>query len=172
VYNSYFGFSESPFENNLDQRFLFLCEDHREVLAALMYFVLERKGLAMVCGDVGTGKTMLINSFLTRLPSSIRPIVIANPLVSYLDLLHFIAGSLGIHEKKENALELLDQIKQGLLEARRRGIDYVLIVDEAHLFADANLEQVRLLSNIEIPESKLLQILLVGQNELSHAWMD
>ncbi len=66
MYNSHFGFSESPFENNLDQRFLFLCEDHREVLAALMYFVLERKGLALVCGDVGTGKTMLINSFLTR----------------------------------------------------------------------------------------------------------
>ncbi len=89
-------------------------------------------------------------------------------MISYAELLHFIAGSLGIHDKKENTLELLDQIKQVLLAARRRGIDYVLIVDEAHLFPDANLEQVRLLSNIEIPESKLLQILLVGQNELSH----
>ncbi len=168
MYNSYFGFSESPFENNLDQRFLFLCEDHQEVLAALLYFVKERKGLALVCGDVGTGKTMLINSFLARLPDSIQPILISNPLVSYLDLLHFIAGSLRIRDKKENALELLDQIKNALLTGREQGKDVVLIVDEAHLFPDANLEQVRLLSNIEIPAGKLLQILLVGQNELSH----
>jgi general secretion pathway protein A len=168
MYNSYFGFSESPFENNLDQRFFFMCEDHREVLAALMYFVLERKGLALVCGDVGTGKTMLINSFLARLPDSIQPILISNPLVSYLDLLHFIANSLGIRDKQENTLELLDQIKEVLIAARRQEKDVVLIVDEAHLFPDANLEQVRLLSNIEIPAGKLLQVLLVGQNELSH----
>ena len=168
MYNSYFGFSESPFENNLDQRFLFLCEDHREVLAALTYFVKERKGLALVCGDVGNGKTMLINSFLARLPNSVQPILISNPLVSYLDLLNYIAGSLGITDKKENALELLGQIKEALIAGREQGKDVVLIVDEAHLFPDANLEQVRLLSNIEIPESKLLQILLVGQNELSH----
>ncbi len=167
MYNLYFGFSKSPFEINLDQSFLYMCEDHREVLAALMYFVLERKGMALVCGDVGTGKTMLINSFLARLPNSVRPIVISNPLVSYLDLLHFIAGSIGISDKKENTLELLDQIKEVLIAARQQEIDFILIVDEAHLFPDANLEQVRLLSNIEIPEGKLLQILLVGQNELS-----
>jgi type II secretory pathway predicted ATPase ExeA len=168
MYNTYFGFSESPFEINLDQRFLFLCEDHTEVLAALLYFVKEKKGLALVCGDVGTGKTMLINSFLARLPDTVKPILISNPLVSYLDLLHFIAGALGINDKKENILELIEQIKGALLAARKEGKNFVLIVDEAHLFPDASLEQVRLLSNIEIPKGKLLQILLVGQYELSH----
>ena len=168
MYNAYFGFSESPFEINLDQRFLFLCEDHTEVLAALLYFVKENKGLALVCGDVGTGKTMLINSFLARLPDTVKPILISNPLVSYLDLLHFIAGVLGINDKKENILELIEQIKGALLAARKEGKNFVLIVDEAHLFSDASLEQVRLLSNIEIPKGKLLQILLVGQYELSH----
>ena len=63
VYNLCFGFSQSPFENNLDQRFLFLSEGYQEVLAALLYFAETRKGLAVVCGDVGTGKSMLINSF-------------------------------------------------------------------------------------------------------------
>ncbi|MCE5242532.1 MAG: hypothetical protein LLF99_05000, partial [Desulfobacteraceae bacterium] len=61
MYGSYFGFSSLPFECNLDQRFLYLSESHKEVLAALLYFIRERKGFALVCGDVGTGKTMLIN---------------------------------------------------------------------------------------------------------------
>ena len=81
MYYDYFKFLD-PFEINLDQRFLFLCEDHKEVLAALLYFVKEKEGLALVCGDVGTGKTMLINSFLARLPATVQPIIIANPLVS------------------------------------------------------------------------------------------
>ncbi|OPX20820.1 MAG: hypothetical protein BZ151_02260 [Desulfobacca sp. 4484_104] len=168
MYNDYFGFSNSPFENNLDQRFLFLSEDHQEVLAALLYFVKERKGLAIVCGDVGTGKTMLVNNFLNRLPDSVQSILISNPMASYLDLLHFIGAAIGIVDKKQNVLELLDQIKEVLIAERQQGKDYILIVDEAHLFPDASLEEVRLLSNIEVPESKLLQILLVGQYELSH----
>jgi general secretion pathway protein A len=168
MYNSYFGFSESPFEINLDQRFLFLCEDHKEVLAALLYFVKEKKGLALVCGDVGTGKTMLVNTFLARLPGTVRPILISNPLVTYLDLLKFIAAAVGINEKKANVLELIQQIKEALLAAKKAGNDYLLIVDEAHLFSNDSLEQIRLLSNIEIPEGKLLQILLAGQYELSH----
>jgi general secretion pathway protein A len=167
MYNAYFGFSESPFENNLDQRFLFLSEGHTEVLAALFYFVKERKGLALICGDVGTGKTMLIHRLLTILPSQVHPISIPNPSFSHLDLIKFIAGSLGITDKKENILELVDQMKGALLSARQQGIDYFLIIDEAQQLSNENLEQIRLLSNIEIPEGKLLQILLVGQNEVS-----
>ena len=83
MYNDYFGFSESPFENNLDQRFLFLSEDHKEVLAALLYFIKENKAFAMLCGDVGAGKTTLINCFLDRLPESHTPIIISNPSVEY-----------------------------------------------------------------------------------------
>jgi general secretion pathway protein A len=167
MYNAYFGFSESPFENNLDQRFLFLSESHTEVLAALFYLVKEKKGLALVCGDVGTGKTMLIHRLLTLLPSQVHPISIPNPSFSHSDLIKFIAGSLGITDKKENILELVDHMKGALLAARQQGIDYLLIIDEAQQLSDENLEQIRLLSNIEIPEEKLLQILLVGQNELS-----
>ena len=168
MYNSYFGFSEAPFENKLDQRFLFLGQDHGEVLAALLYFAQEKKGLGMVCGDVGTGKTMLLYSFLSKLPDSVQPIVIANPLVDYQELLVYIAKTLGVTPKDETLLGLVDQVKEALIAAQDQGKSFILIVDEAHLLADTRLEHVRLLSNMETPAGKLLQILLVGQYELSH----
>jgi type II secretory pathway predicted ATPase ExeA len=169
VYNSYFGFSQSPFENNLDQRFLFLGEDHQEVLAALMYFIETKKGFAMFCGDVGTGKTMLINSFLNRLPETIKPIIISNPYVSSLDLLFCLAKTLKTKTTGgENVLELTDKIKNALVKAKSQDKHLILIIDEAHLLSDQVLEGIRLLSNIETPDQKLLQILLVGQYELSH----
>ncbi len=168
MYNSYFGFLESPFENRLDQKFLFLSEDHSEVLAALLYFIKEEKGFALVCGDVGTGKTMLINGFLDRLPQSVQPLIISNPNVLYLDLIRYLAKTLEVEAANQSVLELTDEVKKALVEARSQGKVFVLIVDEAHLLSDASLEDIRLLSNIETRDHKLLQILLVGQYELSH----
>ncbi len=169
MYNSYFGFSQSPFENNLDQRFLFLGEDHREVLAALLYFFETKKGFAIVCGDVGTGKTMLINSLLNRLPATVKPIIISNPCVNSQDLLFYLAKTLKIKTTGlENVLELTDKVRNALLKAKHQDKHIILIIDEAHLLSDQALEEIRLLSNIESQDQKLLQILLVGQNELSH----
>ena len=168
MYNSFYKFSGSPFENNLDQRFLFLGKDHQEVLAALLYFIETKKGLAMVCGDAGTGKTMLINAFLDRLPETVKPIIIANPRVSPQDLLLYVAKALEINPTGENVLELTDEIKAALGESRRRGEPVVLIIDDAQLLSDPACEEIRLLANIESPEHKLLHILLVGQYALSH----
>ena len=169
MYNPYFGFSGSPFENTLDQRFLFLGEEHQEVLAALLYFIETQKGFALVCGDVGTGKTMLINSLLEQLPETVTPVLIANPYVSSQELLLYLAYALGIKATgAEKVLELTDAVKNALLEAKSRDRHLILIVDEAHLLSDQALEEIRLLSNIETPAQKLLQILLVGQYELSH----
>jgi general secretion pathway protein A len=189
MYNSYFGFSESPFENKLDQKFFFPSEDHREVLVALLYFIKEEKGFAAVCGDVGTGKTMLINRLLSMLPDHIQPIIITAPTVDYLDILHYLAKTLSIRDsrqgvlelidevkqalvearkkKKQSVLELIDEVKQALVEARKKKKIFVLIVDEADLLSDASLEGIRLLSNIETENNKFFSILLVGQNELS-----
>jgi general secretion pathway protein A len=168
MYNSLFGFITPPFENNLDQRFLFLGQDHEEVLAALHYFIREKKGLGMVCGDVGTGKTMLLQGFLEKLPASVHSIVISNPLVDHRELLDYIATTLGIPQGEETLLGLLDRIKETLIAANERGETILLIIDEAHLLPDDSLEHIRLLFNIETPECKLLQILLAGQYELSH----
>ena len=133
----------------------------------MFFFVQEKKGLAIVCGDVGTGKTMLLNCFLGKLPDSVQPIVIANPLIEYQELLVYIAHRLGISRKEETILCLADRVKEKLVAARNEGKSFVLIVDEAHLLSNANLEHIRLFSNFETPEDKLLQILLVGQYELS-----
>lgn len=168
MYNQYFGFTRSPFENNLDLRFFYLGEAHREVVAALLYFISEGKGFAFVCGDVGTGKTTIINYFLDELPFSVQPIVVSNPDVEYSQLLRYIARKVGVDGEGMDSLDLSDQLQAALEVAANAGQRFVLVVDEAHLLSEQSLEGVRLLSNFETREHKLLQILLVGQYELSH----
>jgi type II secretory pathway predicted ATPase ExeA/cell division septation protein DedD len=169
MYNSFFGFSESPFENNLDQRFLFLGTDHEEVLSGLLYFIETNKAFAIVCGDVGTGKSMLLDSLLEVLPENVRPVIISHPQVDSLDLLLSLADTLGIRRTAgASVLGLTEKIKKALIKANSLGKHLLLIIDEAHFLADQALDEIRLLSNIETPDQKLLQILLVGQYELSH----
>jgi general secretion pathway protein A len=83
MYDSYFGFSQSPFENSLDAEFLFLAEGHKEALASLAYFIKTRKAFALLCGDVGTGKSLLLKCFVERLPESVQPVIVANPYVTW-----------------------------------------------------------------------------------------
>ena len=166
--NSYFGFSCSPFENTLDQQFLFVSECHEEVIAALLYFIQDKKSFALVCGDVGTGKTMLIHHILTNLPESVLPILIPYPDVEYIEILRYIARALGVDPEGKGTLELTDELKAALVEANLGGKQVVLIIDEAHLLSESSLENIRLVSNIETTENKLLKTLLIGQNELSH----
>ena len=168
MYNTYFGFSCSPFENTLDQRFLFLSESHEEVIEALLYFVKEKKSFALVCGDVGTGKTMIVHHFLGKLLGFVKPILIPYPYVEYMEILRYITRVLKIDPQGKGVLDLTDEVKAALTKASLDGKQVVLIIDEAHLLSIDSLEHVRLLSNIEITEKKLLQILLIGQNELSH----
>ena len=114
MYNSYFGFTDSPFENNLDQRFIFLRSDHKEVLAALLYFIKENKGFALLCGDVGNGKTMLLNWFIERLPKSFEPIIISNPEIEFPEILLYVARKLGVSNEGKSFLELIDEVKKAL----------------------------------------------------------
>ncbi len=166
-YSSHFGFSELPFENRLDPRFLYLSEVHEEALAALLYFVREEKSFAMVCGDVGTGKSMLISSFVGLLPPRVQPISIANPDVDAEEIVGYLAEKLRVPGKAGSVLRLLDAVKLRLIEEASRGNRYVLIVDEAQLLSDRSLETIRLLSNLQTARTGLLQILLAGQHELS-----
>ena len=168
MYNPYFNFSCSPFENNLDQQFLYFSEGHEEVVASLLYFIQEKKGFALVCGDVGTGKTMIIHHLIGRLPRSVESILIPYADVEYIEILRYIARALKVNPKGKGILDLTDDIKAALSKTSLDGHQVVLIVDEAHLLSIGSLEHIRLLSNIENKENKLLQILLIGQNELSH----
>jgi type II secretory pathway predicted ATPase ExeA len=168
MYKEHFGFTASPFENNLDQRFLYLSRDHKEVLAALQYFIRENKAFAIICGDVGTGKTMLINCFLNNLPPLYHPIVITNPTVAFREILVYVAQTLGIKNTERATLDLIDEVRLALLEAQKHNESYFLIIDEAHVLDSQSLDDIRLVSNIETSDRKLLQILLVGQYELSY----
>lgn len=163
MYNSYFGFSEAPFENNLDLRFLYFTANHRVTAAALINFINWKKGFALLCGDGGTGKTLLVHYLLSRLPDSVHPIVIANPDAGCADILQSVAGALKIDDPGQCEQDLADHVKSAWTAAGRLEERFVLIVDDAHLSSDKSLEQIRLLSNIETPEHKLFQILYVGQ---------
>ncbi|HYA39794.1 MAG TPA: AAA family ATPase [Syntrophobacteraceae bacterium] len=164
--NRHFGFSCSPFENTLDQRFLFLSKCHEEVIEALLYFIDRKKSFAMVCGDVGMGKTMIVHHLLAKLPECVLPILVPYPDVEYLELLRYIARVLQKSTEGKGVLELTADVKGALTEADLDGKQVVLIIDEAHLLSINSLENIRLLSNIETTEKNLLQILLIGQNEL------
>ena len=168
MYNPYFHFSCSPFENNLNQQFLYFSEGHDEIIASLLYFIQQKKSFALVSGDVGTGKTMLIHHLLGRLPGSVEPILIPYADVEYIEILRYIARIIKVNPEGKRVLDLIDDIKVALTKAYLHGQQVVLIIDEAHLLSIGSLEHIRLLSNIEITSNKLLQILLIGQNELRH----
>jgi general secretion pathway protein A len=166
MYNAYFHFSCSPFENTLDQRFLFMSESHEEVVAALLYFVEEKKSFALVCGDVGTGKTMIVHHLIEKLPRSVLPILIPYPDVEFIEMLRYIARVLEISSQEKGVLQLVDDVKEALSKMSLEGRQVVLIIDEAHLLPVNSLENIRLISNIELTQNKLVQIVLIGQIEL------
>ena len=143
-----------------------MSESHKEVISGLLFFIREMKGFALVCGDVGTGKTMLVHHLLEKLSGSILPILIPYPDVEYIEILRYVARVLKIKTQGKGILELADDLKGALTKANLDDRQVVLIIDEAHLLSPGSLESIRLLSNIELTRNKLLQILLVGQSEL------
>lgn len=167
MYLDHFRLTQAPFDNNLDPKWFYLSEPHREVLAALLYFIRSRKSFALLTGDVGTGKSTLISCLLNMLPINVRPVLINHPDVSHLEIIYFLCRRLGVRQERATVLQLLTEARAILGQEAAAGRRTVLIVDEAQLLSDRVLENIRLLSNIETRSEKLLQILLVGQNELS-----
>jgi general secretion pathway protein A len=167
MYASYFGLSDNPFAITPDPRFLFLSARHTEALAHLLYGVTESGGFIQLTGEVGTGKTTLVRTLLEKLPDNVDAALIINPRVSVLEFLRSICRELDIDWKaSQTPQDLIDTLNAHLLKTHERGRRVVLIVDEAQGLSAEVLEQVRLLTNLETREQKLLQIILVGQPEL------
>jgi general secretion pathway protein A len=168
TYEQFYGLKENPFGVTPDPRFFFSSKSHQDALAYLRYTLGERKGFAVVTGEVGVGKTTVVKRFVETLNGGVDLAVVLNPKLSFKQLLATIARELGLGGVKgKNKADLLLDLKDFLVEARRRDRSVVLIVDEAQNLPTSSLEEIRMLSNLELETSKLLQIAFVGQPELS-----
>ena len=169
MYQSFYGFTEMPFNITPDPRFLYLSPTHQEALQHLKFGVQEKKGFIVLVGEVGCGKTTLCRRFLNELdPALYDTALILNPRVTETQMLKAILTELGETRIGRSQHDLVGQINSVLLERIERGRDIVLIIDEAQNLTFEVLEQIRLLSNLESDKQKLLQIVLMGQPELKH----
>jgi len=166
VYNEYYGLIRSPFEMTPDPSFLYMGEAHREGLATLVYAVNSGKGFVMLTGEVGTGKTTLLHALLAQLDSSTNSAFIFNPRLDPLGFFRMLFEELGVGPACDSKAEYLLALNQYLIEKLAANERVLLIVDEAQNLSAEMLEEIRLLSNLETPTSKLIQIMLVGQPEL------
>ena len=170
MYNDYFRFKQKPFSIAPDPGFLYLSERHREALAHLMYGLNTDGGFVLITGEVGTGKTTLIRSLIDRVPSELDVAFILNPRLTVQELLETLCDELGVPYMSDQVRTVkyyLDCLTKHLLKTHSLGRSTVMIIDEAQNLSPPVLEQIRLLTNLETNERKLLRIILLGQPELA-----
>ena len=167
MYKKFFGLKENPFNVNPDPRYLFLTQHTQEALACLTYGIETRKGFILLTGEVGTGKTTLINKLLEWLHKErVCTAFVFNPRLSVSQFFDFMMTDFGIPCEVRQKGQMLMKLNQWLLERYQAGERAVLIVDEAQNLSPQMLEEIRLLTNLETSTEKLLQIVLAGQPEL------
>lgn len=167
MYKNFYGLKRNPFEITPDPAFLFPTRRHNEALAALYYGVRRHKGFVVMTGEVGTGKTLLVRCLLDLLNrSEVNYAYVYNTRLSTLEFLQYIAGDFHLSAAGKSKAELLLDLSSFVVKRYQQKLSTVLIVDEAHHLEIAVLEEIRLLTNLETSQQKLLQILLVGQPEL------
>ncbi|HEY2989024.1 MAG TPA: AAA family ATPase [Candidatus Binatia bacterium] len=166
MYLNFYGLKQKPFNPTPDPRFLYLTPSHREALAQILYGVQEGKGFIVLTGEVGTGKTTLIQTLLRRLDERTEAAFIFNSKLPFEAIVEYMLRDFGITDSLLTQSQQLFALNNFLIERRRAGQNTLLIIDEAQNLDTSALEQVRLLSNFETPTDKLLQIFLAGQPEL------
>jgi general secretion pathway protein A len=167
MYKKFFGLKENPFNVNPDPRYLFLTPHTQEALACLTYGIETRKGFILLTGEVGTGKTTLINKLLEWLHKErVFTAFVFNPRLSVSQFFDFMMADFGIPCETHQKGQMLLKLNQWLLDRYQAGERAVLVVDEAQNLSPQMLEEIRLLTNLETSTEKLLQIVLAGQPEL------
>jgi general secretion pathway protein A len=168
MYLKHFNLTERPFSITPDPRFLYMSDRHREALAHLLYGLGESGGFVQLTGEVGTGKTTICRCLLEQVPENVDVALVLNPKVTSEELIATVCDELGVaYPPETHSIKILTNVlNRHLLEAHARGRHTVLIIDEAQNLSLEVLEQVRLLTNLETPTRKLLQIILIGQPEL------
>jgi len=163
---AFFGLQQKPFNPTPDPRFLYLSPGHREGLAQLLYGVQEHTGFILLTGEVGTGKTTLLRTLLSRLDGNTASAFVFDTTLPFEGLIEYMLEDFGVAKPGESHAQRLIALNNFLIERRRAGQNTLLVLDEAQNLDLRALEQIRLLSNFETQTEKLLQILLAGQPEL------
>jgi general secretion pathway protein A len=168
MYKTFYNLKRSPFEITPDPAFLFPTRSHNEAMATLYYGVRRHKGFVVLTGEVGTGKTLLLRCVLQLLKRSndVSYAYVFNGRLSPTEFLQYIAADFGLNASSKNKSTLLLELSQYVISRSQQNLTTVLVVDEAHHLTADILEEIRLLTNLETTQQKLLQILLVGQPEL------
>jgi len=167
LYNSYFGFAESPFTATPDPRFFYTNPIYEEAFATLQYGVEAKKGFIVITGEVGTGKTTLLRKLMRHLQDTINSVFIFNTLLSFPELLQVILHDLGLRSNELSKVIMFQELNEYLIKQLKQGHIVSVLIDEAQNLSDEALEGLRLLSNLETDREKLLQIVLMGQPELN-----
>jgi general secretion pathway protein A len=167
MYKAFYNLRRNPFEITPDPSFLFPTTRHNEALASLYYGVTSHRGFVVLTGEVGTGKTLILRSLLGLLQRrDVAFALIFNPTLSPLEFMRYIAGDFGLPVVGKAKDELIHVLNGFLLQRHQKGLTTILVVDEAHHLSHELLEEIRLLTNLETAQQKLLQIVLAGQPEL------
>lgn len=166
VYQTFYGFTMMPFSVTPDTRFFFPSARHSEALASLIYAVTERKGFALLTGEIGSGKTTVARALLSHLDPDTRVAMVLNTHLTSKQLLEVICGEFELPIRNRDRIELHAQINDYLVQQLAGDRNVVLLIDEAQNLAPRTLEEIRMISNLETETEKLVQILLIGQPEL------
>lgn len=166
MYEEYFGFKTRPFSITPDPRFFYDTPSYREAFAAVRYGIEARKGLIVITGEAGLGKTRLVKDYMQRAEVTIRTVFITNPRLTATEFLPFVLNELRIAPSTQDRGALTLRLKEYLVEQFKKHLRVALLIDEAQQLSNELLEEFRLLSNLETNEEKLIQIVLLGQPEL------
>jgi general secretion pathway protein A len=167
MYQKFYNLTKEPFHITPDPRFLYLSESHKQALAAMIYGIEKRKGFVAITGGVGTGKTTIVRAYLEKATAAdLKVIYVFQANISFKDLVRTIYRELALELATGNLVEMVNGLHLALIELYRQGKTVVIIIDEAQNMPIETLENLRMLSNLETPTEKLIQVVLVGQTEL------
>jgi putative secretion ATPase (PEP-CTERM system associated) len=166
VYEAYYGLNENPFGTTPDPRYLYKSKAHREALAYLAHGIFLKKGFLALTGEVGVGKTTVVRAFMQTFTPCLDVSFVLNTKVDFREMLYMLLTDFGIEIKSESKVAMLAQLNEFLIGRYAENRNPVIVIDEAQNLSPEVLEELRMLSNLETNQQKLIQIILVGQPEL------